>query len=136
MMKTTLTFLAIAVAVVAADDSNKPQTEVPKPRVQFTTDLGDFIVELEPELAPKTVANFLTYVDKKLYERGSFHRAVTKDNQPHNAVKIEVIQAAADPKREKHFAPAIPLERTSKTKLKHLAGTISMARDGPDTARD
>jgi peptidyl-prolyl cis-trans isomerase A (cyclophilin A) len=133
-MKTTLGIICLIGAVLVADD---PKTLAPpKPRVQFTTDLGDFIVELETDRAPKTSGNFLAYVDKKLYDRGSFHRTVTKDDQPHNAVKIEVIQAGADPKREKQFLPEIPLERTPKTKLKHLSGTISMARDGPDSARD
>lgn len=134
-MKSTLAFVSLTTLFLTADEPKKPSHD-PKPRVQFTTDLGDFIVELEPERAPKTVANFLAYVDRKLYDRGAFHRTVTKENQPHNQIKIEVVQAAADPKREKQFLPAIPLERTSKSKLKHLAGTISMARDGPDTARD
>ena len=56
-------------------------------------------------------------------------------NQPNNAVKIEVIQAGADTTLHP-TKPPIPLERTSVTGLKHTAGTISMARTGPDTARD
>jgi len=133
-MKTALGFVCLVGAVLVVDDPDKAATS--SPRVQFTTDLGDFIVELDTDRAPKTAANFLAYVDRRLYDRGAFHRTVTKDNQPHSAVKIEVIQAAADPKREKQFLTEIPLERTSKTKIKHLAGTISMARDGPDTAKD
>ena len=65
-----------------------------------------------------------------------FHRTVTLGNQPDNLVKIEVIQAGADTTRRSAFFPPIGLERTSSTGLKHLAGTISMARAGPDTARD
>jgi peptidyl-prolyl cis-trans isomerase A (cyclophilin A) len=129
--------IAVALgALVAFDDPKKSSAPSTKPRVQFTTDLGDFIVELDADRAPKTAANFLAYVDRKLYDRGSFHRTVTKDNQPQSPVKIEVVEAAADPKREKQFLPSIPLERTSKTKLNHLAGTISMARDVPDSAKD
>src|SRR5262249_28639910 len=56
------------------------------------------------------------------------------DNQPKNKVKIEVVQAGANPAREKDSFPPIPLERTDRTGLKHRDGTISMARDGPDTA--
>jgi len=51
-------------------------------------------------------------------------------------VKIEVIQAEANQAQSNLFAPPIPLERTSQSGLHHLDGTISMARDGPDTARD
>jgi len=48
-------------------------------------------------------------------------------------VKIEVIQAG-NPQREGQDHAPIALERTTVTGLKHLAGVISMARDGPDTA--
>ena len=43
-------------------------------------------------------------------------------------------QAAIDSKREKEQFPPIKLERTNVSKLSHEDGTISMARDGPDTA--
>jgi peptidyl-prolyl cis-trans isomerase A (cyclophilin A) len=59
---------------------------------------------------------------------------VKPDNQPDKTVRIEVIQAAVAPAREKDAFPAIALERTSVTGLRHLDGTLSMARDGPDTA--
>jgi peptidyl-prolyl cis-trans isomerase A (cyclophilin A) len=61
---------------------------------------------------------------------------VTPDNQPTNAVKIQVIQARAVPARAGELFPPIPLERTRDTGLKHLDGTLTMARDGPDTAQD
>ncbi len=48
-----------------------------------------------------------------------------------------MIQASADPKKKAKFLKPIPLERTNKTGLTHLAGTISMAREvKPDTAVD
>ena len=47
-----------------------------------------------------------------------------------------MIQGAASAGREKEYFPAIPLERTSVTGLSHVDGALSMARDGPDTARD
>ena len=84
--------------------------------------------------APVTAANFLRYVDHGLYDGGRFHRTVTLANQPDSVVKIEVIQAGINPAREsEEFAP-IALERTTTTGIKHLAGVISMARAGPDTA--
>ena len=98
------------------------------------TDLGDIEVELDAAKAPKTVANFLRYVDGKFYDGGRFHRTVTADNQPKNKVKIEVIQAGTNPKKAKDDFEPIKLERTKDTKLSHKDGTISMARDEPDTA--
>lgn len=105
-----------------------------KPYVAIRTSLGDIVVELEPVRAPKTVANFLHYVDAGHYRWGRFHRTVTMDNQPQNKVKIEVVQAGVHPSKEAADLPPIPLERTSVTGLRHRDGTISMARNGPDTA--
>src|SRR5262249_12860449 len=65
---------------------------------------------------------------------GRFHRTVKPDNQPDNKIKIEVIQAGIDPAWAKEEFPPIKLERTRDTALAHKDGTISMARDGPDTA--
>jgi peptidyl-prolyl cis-trans isomerase A (cyclophilin A) len=98
--------------------------------VVIETDAGSIDVQLEPQRAPATVANFLKYVDEKLYDGGRFHRAVTLGNQTRQDVKIEVIQGGRSPestKQTRGFGP-IPLERTSVTGLKHLDGTISMAR--------
>lgn len=103
-------------------------------RVLLRTDQGEIELELDAAKAPATVANFLRYVDGGLYDGGRFHRTVTPANQPDNKIKIEVIQGGVNPAKAKaEFAP-IKLERTRDTKLTHTDGTISMARDGPDTA--
>ncbi len=108
-----------------------------RPKVLIQTTLGDIELELDYKRAPKTVANFLFYVHQGLYSDGSFHRTVTMKNQLNNDIKIEVIQAAANPNMSKSFAEPIDLERTNKTGLKHLDGTISMARDrSPNSAKD
>jgi len=96
------------------------------------TSLGDITVELYPKKAPITVANFLKYVDARLYDNTTFFRSVTLNNQPKDSVKIEVIQGG-EVDSTKVFA-AIPLERTAKTGLLHKNGAISMARDKPDSA--
>ena len=46
------------------------------PRVKFSTSLGDFVVELYPDKAPKTVENFLQYVKDKHYDGTIFHRVI------------------------------------------------------------
>lgn len=123
-------FLGVLCAVGAA----RLAAAAPQPTVRISTSLGDIVVAVDLVHAPVTGSNFLRYVDGRFYDGGAFHRTVTLDNQPHNPAKIQVIQAGIDPKREPEEFPAIALERTSTTGLKHGAGVISMARDGPDSA--
>lgn len=109
---------------------------VEKPRVSIQTEWGEIELELDARHAPITTTNFLRYVQEGFYSDGLFHRTVTLSNQPSNKVKIEVIQASADPSRTNEFFAPIPLERTRDTGLRHRDGTVSMARDGPDSAQD
>eukprot|EP00976_Prorocentrum_cordatum_P023928 486928-Prorocentrum_minimum.AAC.3 len=60
--------------------------------VSFSTDLGTLDIELYPDQAPLSVANFLRYVDGGHYDGAVFYRVVRKDNQPQSPVPIEVIQ--------------------------------------------
>jgi peptidyl-prolyl cis-trans isomerase A (cyclophilin A) len=107
-----------------------------QPYVLIRTSLGDIEVELDAEHAPVTTKNFLRYVQAGYYRGGRFHRTVTLSNQPTDRVRIQVIQASADPAQHDKFPAPIALERTRDTGLHHVDGTISMARDGPDTAQD
>lgn len=126
----------ICVLAVALPLSGSPLHAQGVVRVLMRTELGEIELEIDSARAPVTATNFLRYVDAKQYDGGVFHRTVRMDNQPNNDVKIEVIQARGrrDEARVRH--PAIALERTSVTGLKHLDGTLSMARAGPDTAVD
>ena len=121
----------LALSLPGAPWSSLPQAE--RVRVRVETELGAFEVELEAARAPGTVANFLRYVDAGLYDGGRLHRTVTLDNQVRDDVLIEVIQAGPNPDKGERFNP-VALERTRDTGLRHLDGTISMARGGPDTA--
>ena len=107
-----------------------------KPRVLIQTTQGDIEVELDADKAPVTTSNFLRYVHLGLYADGLFHRTVTLENQPTNTVKIQVIQASANPSRTNEFQAPISLERTRDTGLRHVDGTVSMARGSPDSAQD
>lgn len=122
---------------LAQTNSAKPDQKLVAglPRVRIETDMGNILVELNTDAAPITVSNFLRYVEGRFFDGGSFFRTVTPSNQPNNKVKIQVIQAEATPSREKDSFPPIPLERTRDTGLYHLDGTLSMGRDGPDTAQ-
>lgn len=103
------------------------------PVVVIQTALGDIEVEVDSIRAPITAANFLRYVDLGFYRFGQFYRTVRSDNQPRDQIKIGVIQAGLDSLRVKDFPP-IRLERTKVTGISHKDGTVSMARDGSDTA--
>jgi peptidyl-prolyl cis-trans isomerase A (cyclophilin A) len=131
-MRTTLLAALSAGLVAVALNAEEPKAKTV--RVLIETDKGDIEVELDTTKAPNTVANFLKYVDGKFYDGGKFHRTVTPDNQPDNKVKIEVVQAGVHADKMKDEFKPIELERTKDTGWKHKDGTISMARDGPDTA--
>ena len=87
--------LLMAVAVAVAGCGIHCQHSAARqgnPRVLFQTDLGDITIEVYEKQAPVTAANFLRYVDKHRFKGASFYRTVRPDNQPNNAIKIEVIQ--------------------------------------------
>ena len=104
----------------------------PPVRVLIDTEAGPIAIELDAARAPRTVTNFLRYVDEQFFDGTTFYRTVTPDNQPDNPIKIEVIQGGADGAKAAH--EPIALEPTSVTGMKHRDGTLSMARNGPDTA--
>ncbi len=103
-------------------------------RVRIESEHGAIEVAVETVRAPITAANFLHYIEGGFYDGGQFHRTVTMENQPDNAVRIEVIQAGVNPDRAEQRGGPIPLERTTVTALAHRDGTISMARGAPDSA--
>jgi peptidyl-prolyl cis-trans isomerase A (cyclophilin A) len=107
-----------------------PALAGPKPRVKFVTTAGIFIVELEPEVAPKTVANFLGYVNQGFYKGTIFHRVISDF----------MIQGGGFDKdlKEKTAGPSIPLEASLALAkgLKNTRGTLAMARTWiPDSAK-
>lgn len=96
------------------------------PQVKFETSLGNFVVEVYPDKAPKTVENFLLYVKSKQYDGTIFHRVISNF-----MVQGGGYTAKYD---EKIARPPIPLEALNG--LKHETGTIAMARTNePNSAR-
>jgi len=125
-MKTTILFL---LATFFFSPFSKPKFEI---KYRIETALGDVTVELYPDKAPVTVANFMHYADKHLYNGTTFYRVCTPENEADREVKIEVVQGGEVPKEK--CRPPIFLETTRQTTLSHLDGTISMARDAPNSA--
>lgn len=106
-------------------------------RVAMRTIHGIVEIDLFRRAAPATVENFMRYVDGGYWSGGIIHRTVKMDNQPDkdNDVKIQVIQGAVGDIYRRYAFPPIELETTEQTGIKHLDGTISMARDEPNTAQ-
>lgn len=95
------------------------------PEVNFETSKGSFTLELYPDKAPVTVANFLKYVDDGFYDGTIFHRVI----------KDFVVQGGGFEKGMKPRETRTSIKSESSNRLKNLRGTISMARrNHPDTA--
>ena len=123
-----MTFLALVLCAFLGQSPASPVVVI------FETELGSITMEIDVAKAPVTAANFLKYVDGKFYDGGIINRSVRPDNTVRHDVEIQVIQFQSDPARRREGFPAIPLERTSVTGLRHVDGALSMARSGPDSA--
>ncbi len=88
------------------------------PMVLLETTSGDILVELFPEQAPKTVANFLEYVDSEFYANTIFHRVI-----PNFMIQGGGLGARMDEKPTN-----APIENEANNGLKNDRGTLAMAR--------
>ena len=104
------------------------------PRVVMKTSLGNITCEIDTVHAPVTALNFLKHIQLKTYNDAVFYRVVRMDNQPNSKVKIEVIQGGLYSDEKIDRQPTILHKTTKATGLKHLDGTVSMARNQPGTA--
>ena len=105
-------------------------------RTRVETALGAFIIAVDPAAAPITTANYLAHVDARHLDGGSVYRIVTLANQPPETMhKIEVVQWGMNlPEDKPAPLPPIAHETTRQTGLRHLDGTVSMARAAPGSA--
>lgn len=101
-------------------------------RCVISTSLGNITIIIFPEKAPLTVQNFLYYVDHHLYDSSSFFRVCTPDNEAGRKIPIQVIQGGNVPAGKQ--ANPVELETTRQTGLQHKNGTVSMARNKPNSA--
>ena len=94
------------------------------PQVEFDTTAGKIRVELYPDAAPKTVANFLDYVKAKHYDGTQFHRVIA-------GFMVQGGGFTPDFKQKPTKPPvAIESEQSSKAGLMNVPGTLAMARTG------
>jgi peptidyl-prolyl cis-trans isomerase B (cyclophilin B) len=89
-----------------------------QPTVILETNLGNIHLTLDPEKAPKSVANFLQYVDDGHYAGTVFHRVINN---------FMVQGGGYDEKYEKKAVRA-PVENEADNGLKNARGTVAMAR--------
>jgi peptidyl-prolyl cis-trans isomerase A (cyclophilin A) len=104
------------------------------PEVIIHTTMGKVLIEVDTLHAPVSGKNFLFHCRQGTYQKGIFYRTVKQGNQPDNQIKIEVVQAGLFHSEEIEKYPVIIHENTNVTGLKHLDGTVSMARAEPGTA--
>ena len=94
-------------------------------KVRLATSMGDIVLELDAEKAPKTVDNFLRYVKAGHYDGVIFHRVIETFMIQTGGYKADL--------SEKPTRPPIPLE--SRNGLSNARGSVAMARTGvPDSA--
>ena len=104
-------------AAVMADPSGAKAASA-APRVTLTTSKGDIVIELYPDKAPKTVKNFLAYVDKGFFNGTIFHRVIS-------GFMIQGGGFTADMNQKGTKAP---VENEAANGLSNARGTIAMAR--------
>ena len=95
------------------------------PVVLVSTSMGDFKVELDQEKAPKTVANFLTYVKEKHYDGTILHRVIPGF----------MIQGGGMDEDMNERPTHDPVQNEADNGLKNVVGSIAMARtNDPNSA--
>jgi peptidyl-prolyl cis-trans isomerase A (cyclophilin A) len=114
---------SLFLSLIALALFGQSQDANPNPKVQFTTNLGSFIIELNPEAAPKTVENFLEYVKSGFYKGTTFHRVIndfmiqggghTVKGNEKSAIRRPVVNES---------------RQAAEMGLKNVRGSVSMAR--------
>lgn len=112
--------LLLALLLVLPLWSGAAQAQEPNPRVRMETTQGDIILELYPDKAPKTVANFLAYVKEGFYDGTIFHRVISGFMIQGGGFTADMAQKPTRP----------PIVNEADNGLRNTIGTIAMARKG------
>jgi peptidyl-prolyl cis-trans isomerase A (cyclophilin A) len=101
------------------------QAAIAGPKVEFKTNMGNFVVELDDVKAPKTTANFLNYVKSGFYNGTIFHRVIDGFMIQGGGFTPDLVQKPTD----------APVASEANNGLKNNTYTIAMARTSdPDSA--
>lgn len=118
MLLRLLPFLALLLPWAAAAQDNSASPEGEHPRVRMLTSLGEIVLELDEQRAPKTVANFLDYVDAGHYNGTVFHRVASN----------VLIQGGAYTPDLQYKPTRAPVPSESDNGLQNRRGAIAAAR--------
>ncbi|MEO6917763.1 MAG: peptidylprolyl isomerase [Collimonas sp.] len=112
--------LAFVSALTAASLASSPvfASAAAKPHVLLKTNMGDIVIELNPEKAPKTVKNFLSYVNSGHYNGTIFHRVIDNFMIQGGGMSKDMIEKPAPNK----------VENEAKNGLKNVPYSVAMAR--------
>lgn len=91
---------------------------MPDPVVEVATNLGTFVIQLDPAKAPKTVDNFLSYVDAKHYDGTIFHRVIS----------TFMVQGGGYDQNYEKKPTRPPIQNEADNGLKNTRGSVAMAR--------
>ena len=128
--KAVLGWVLLAMSMLTSGGEAATRRSSAMVRVRIETSLGSIVVALNTRRAPATAANFLAYVDDGRFDGTSFYRSARRQADPRFGFVQGGIKTDA-----RRILPPFPLETTDKTGLRHLDGTISMARhDDPKSA--
>ncbi|TKR56065.1 peptidyl-prolyl cis-trans isomerase [Allopusillimonas ginsengisoli] len=105
-------------AQAASSTSNQGNSMSTSPRVNLQTSKGDIVIELNPEKAPKSVENFLTYAREGFYDGTVFHRVI----------KNFMVQGGGFEVGMKQKTTHAPVENEANNGLKNEKYTLAMAR--------
>ncbi len=122
-MKSLLSFIATLLllgttGLAGAADNAGDLASKENPRVLMQTTMGDIVIELYPEKAPKTVANFLQYVDDGFYDGTIFHRVIDGFMIQGGGLTPDMVKK---PTRD-------PIPNEADNMLRNKIGTLAMAR--------
>jgi peptidyl-prolyl cis-trans isomerase A (cyclophilin A) len=122
-MKHLVNVIFAALLLVASSISAAEQTQ---PQIILETNMGQIVLELNPQAAPETVKNFIQYVEERFYDGIIFHRVIENFMIQAGGHRFDL--TPKNPSRP-------PITNESNNGLKNLRGTIAMARTSlPDSA--
>jgi len=120
----------IGALVLALSAAPEGASAAPNPQVLVKTSLGEFVIELYPDKAPLSVANFLQYVNDGFYSGTIFHRVIGSFMIQGGGFTAELYKGQVRPK-----ATRAPIAIESRNGLKNDTGWVAMARTGdPNSA--
>ena len=119
----TISALGLGLLFMQASLAQDTPKTAGAPQVKFITDMGEFVAEVYPDKAPKTVENFLQYVRDKHYEGTIFHRVI-----PNFMIQGGGYDARYIERQTRAPVMHEGLEALSKGGPRNTVGTLAMAR--------